>query len=93
MASELPGARYLHGRETAFVWNNIRLLRSRPPALAGGQSDGLKDGDLDGRRDLFTASLEQFEQLVRAAATAGPATRPIALFYALDDVPVDVPNG
>lgn len=51
----------------------IRALRSNPPGMAG-----------DGKRGkTFGASLEQFEQLLRAGRQSAPASAPILLFYAL----------
>jgi hypothetical protein len=52
----------------------IRALRSKPPGLAASDA---------GRRRVFGAALEQFEQLLRAAAESPPATAPLPLFYAL----------
>ena len=55
----------------------LRLLRgsrAKPPHRAG--SDAI-------RRGLYGASLEQFEQLLKAAEVVGPAARPLPLFYAL----------
>jgi len=51
----------------------IRALRSDPPGMA---SDGK-------RGKTFGASLEQFEQLLRAGREAPPASAPILLFYAV----------
>ncbi len=53
-------------------WQRVRLLRASPPA--GVSSD---------RREVFVSSLEQVEQLMRAAEGVGPAARPLPLFYAL----------
>ena len=55
----------------------LRLLRgsrAKPPHCA--REDCF-------RRGLYGASLEQFEQLLRAAEAVGPAARPLPLFYAL----------
>lgn len=55
----------------------LRLLRgsrAKPPHQAGSDSE---------RRGLYGASLEQFEQLLKAAEAVGPAARPLPLFYAL----------
>lgn len=55
------------------VWRHIRALRHRPPGRAmKGQ-----------RREVFSAALEQAEQLFEAAETVGDASRPILLFYGL----------
>jgi hypothetical protein len=56
----------------AWVWQEIRTLRSHPPALITGE-----------RRPVFTAALEQSQQLMQAAIDVGPASRPLLLFYAL----------
>ncbi|GAA2752928.1 YaaC family protein [Kitasatospora cinereorecta] len=56
------------------TWYQLRSLRSDPPTAVGGE--GL-------RRATFTSSLEQAEQMFRAAAQVGTATRPLPLFYGL----------
>jgi len=56
-----------------IVWQNLRALRSEPPGRA-------RRGD---RRGVFSAALEQAEQLFGAAAGAGFASRPLLLFYGL----------
>jgi hypothetical protein len=53
-------------------WRSIRRVRSDPPALA--RED-------DHRKLVFQASLAQAEELWDAAAVAGPASRPLPLFY------------
>src|SRR6266851_223292 len=50
------------------------MTRSRPVGLA--QSDPIRAG-------LYRAALEQFEELIKASASSGPASRPLPLFYAL----------
>ncbi|TFH68197.1 hypothetical protein [Cellulomonas sp. HD19AZ1] len=57
-------------RQTA--WRAIRLTRSRLP-----------DGTADSRRALYAGALEQAEQQFRAAASVGPESRPLNLFYGL----------
>ncbi|MFI0242274.1 YaaC family protein [Streptomyces sp. NPDC016845] len=56
------------------VWRELRALRAgiTGPAQASGQ-----------RRAVFVAALEQAEQFTQAASAAGPATRPVQVFYAL----------
>jgi hypothetical protein len=41
------------------------------------------DEDEELRRNTFWAALQQFEELLDAAGTVGPASRPLPLFYAL----------
>jgi hypothetical protein len=64
------------GTTLAYVsaWQSIRLLRSHPPHLAQGDKD---------RTEVFTAALEQSEQLMRAAEGMGYASKPLPLFYSL----------
>lgn len=56
------------------TWYHLRALRSDPPVAVG------KEGQ---RRATFTSSLEQAEQMFRAAARVGTATRALPLFYGL----------
>jgi hypothetical protein len=56
--------------ETFFY---IRRTRARPPGRAAD----------DERRQTYGTALEQFEELIGAAATASPGVRPLPLFYAL----------
>lgn len=55
-------------------WRMLRALRHDPPGLARRDRD---------RAALFTAALEQSEQLFRAAESTAPDTRPLLLFYGL----------
>jgi len=57
------------GREQ---WRGVRHQRSDPPALAGRDAD---------RKEVFQSALAQAEELWDAAAVAGPASRPLPLFY------------
>jgi len=57
-----------------WVARNLRATRAEPPGKAA---------DDEYRRALYGASLEQFEQLLRAAAVVDAAARPLPLFYAL----------
>lgn len=52
----------------------IRATRASPPGYAR---------DDDGRRRVYSAALAQFDELISAASTVGPAARPLPLFYAL----------
>jgi hypothetical protein len=56
------------------TWEWLRSTRSDPPAAATASSD---------RRETYTFALEQAEQMFRAAAVVGPATRPLLIFYGL----------
>src|SRR5688500_13313369 len=53
-------------------WRSVRRERANPPALAGVDED---------RRQVFQSALAQAEELWDAAAVAGPASRPLPLFY------------
>jgi hypothetical protein len=57
-----------------WVARNLRATRANPPGKAA---------DDDYRRALYGASLEQFEQLLKAAESVDAAARPLPLFYAL----------
>lgn len=56
------------------VWRELRGLRASPPGLAASDPE---------RREVFSAALQQSEELGRAAADVGHAARPILAFYAL----------
>jgi hypothetical protein len=51
----------------------VRATRAQPPGRA-------RDG---ARRRTYGAALAQFDELLAAARSSGPASRPVALFYAL----------
>lgn len=55
------------------AWEKLRASRANPPGKAGGGA----------RRKTYAAALEQAEQMFRAAAVVGPATRPLQVFYGL----------
>lgn len=57
------------GREQ---WRGVRHQRADPPALAGRDED---------RKQVFQSALAQAEELWDAASVAGPASRPLPLFY------------
>ncbi|MEU8158074.1 hypothetical protein AB0B94_30845 [Micromonospora sp. NPDC048986] len=59
---------------TGNVWSRLRATRSDPPAAAAGNRK---------RRETYVFALEQAEQMFRAAAVVGPATRPLLVFYGL----------
>ena len=56
------------------TWREIRNLRAIPPGLAADDEE---------RREVFGASLQQAEELAKAATDVGYATKPILLFYTL----------
>lgn len=56
------------------IWRDIRGLRADPPGHAGDDSD---------RREVFSAALQQAEELHGAAGISGFASRSLPLFYAL----------
>lgn len=74
--------RYVYGRSWNDVgmtprgtaWRMLRVLRQAPPGLARCDED---------RRRLFSAAMEQSEQFFLAAASVGPETRALLLFYGL----------
>lgn len=59
-----------HVEEVAVV----QALRAEPPGMAADDPD---------RRRVFGAALQQFDELLTAAGTVGPASAPLPLFYAL----------
>lgn len=61
-------------RTTGSMWARLRATRALPPGAAATDRQ---------RRAVYVAALEQSEQLFRAAATVGPATRPLLAFYGL----------
>lgn len=52
----------------------LRATRAVPPGLASGDP---------GRRATYGAALQQFDDLMSAAGTVGPVTRPLPLYYAV----------
>jgi hypothetical protein len=52
----------------------IRALRAMPPRRAADDEE---------RRRVFADALGQFDELLDAPVTAGPASRPLPLYYAL----------
>lgn len=58
---------------STWAWQSLRMLRAQPP---GGVNS-------DERRAVFTAALEQSEELMRAAGDVGYSARPLPLFYSL----------
>lgn len=62
----------LDGREDR---QRIRALRATPVGRAARD---------DARKLVFTSSLGQFDELLTGAASVGPSTRPLLLYYALN---------
>jgi YaaC-like protein len=56
------------------IWQNLRATRAHPPGRAASG---------DERASVYRAALEQFDELMRAAAAVGPSARPLPLFYAV----------
>ena len=56
------------------IWYCLRMSRWKPPGLAS---------DDQRRADLYRAAMHQFEELMDAAASIGPAGSPLPLFYAV----------
>ena len=54
--------------------NRLRATRAKPPGMASGE--GL-------RRDTYGAALQQFDELMTAAAAIGLMSRPLPLYYAV----------
>jgi YaaC-like Protein len=56
------------------AWRNVRRKRAAPTAIASVADD---------RRLVYQSALAQAEELWDAAAVAGPASRPLPLFYCM----------
>lgn len=54
--------------------NRLRATRANPPGMAS--SEGV-------RRETYGAALQQFDDLMAAAAAIGPVSRPLPLYYAV----------
>src|SRR5258706_7621905 len=54
--------------------NRLRATRANPPGMASAA--GL-------RRETYGAALQQFDELMTAAAAIGPMSRPLPLYYAV----------
>jgi hypothetical protein len=65
----------LFGVDREYDRLQIRALRATPPGRASSDQD---------RRRVFTAALGQFDELLTAAENVGPASRPLPLYYALN---------
>jgi hypothetical protein len=57
-----------------WMLRNLRGTRATPPGLAASDRQ---------RRAVYSAGLEQFEQLLEASKNTPPSARPLPLFYAL----------
>lgn len=62
------------GNEAEAVWGKLRGTRWNPPQAAAADP---------ARRRTYVFALEQAEQMFRAAAGTGVATRPLLVFYGL----------
>lgn len=56
------------------IANRLRATRANPPGMAAGEGP---------RRDTYAAALQQFDDLMTAAAVIGPVSRPLPLYYAV----------
>src|SRR6266851_1064956 len=56
------------------VWDWLRMTRASPGGVVAADPE---------RAGVYRAALQQFEELMRAAQSSGPASRPLPLFYAL----------
>ncbi len=65
----------LFGLDPAYDRLQIRALRATPSPRAAAD---------EMRRRVFSAALGQFDELLTAAAAVGPASRPLPLYYALN---------
>jgi len=70
-----PSAFYPYSDNYSDVWEYLRSTRWNPPGAADSASE---------RRRTYAFALEQAEQMLRAAVTVGPATRPLLIFYGLN---------
>ena len=52
----------------------LRPTRASPPGLAATDSD---------RKETYGAALQQFDELLLAASTVSPVSRPLPLYYAV----------
>jgi hypothetical protein len=62
------------GDTTEAAWDTLRATRWDPPGSASRDAE---------RRRTYVFGLEQAQQMFRAAAVVGPATRPLLIFYGL----------
>jgi hypothetical protein len=61
-------------RDDATIRYRLRLARTSVQVRTPGK---------EARKRIFSAALQQFEELITAADAVGPASRPLPLFYAL----------
>lgn len=73
MSLPSPPTNYYPGRMRG-VANRLRSTRANPPGRAA--AEGL-------RRETYGAALQQFDDLMAAAAAIGPVSRPLPLYYAV----------
>lgn len=58
-----------------MIWSRLRATRSAPPGQATASA---------GRRRTYAAAMTQFEELTHAATVVSAASRPLPLYYALN---------
>jgi len=56
-------------------WTGLRATRAAPPPAAAANA---------ARRGVYALALEQAEQMFRAASTVDPATKPVLIYYGLN---------
>ena len=56
------------------IATRLRATRANPPGMASPEGP---------RRDTYAAALQQFDDLMTAAAVIGPVSRPLPLYYAV----------
>jgi hypothetical protein len=66
---------YPYSFDDTDIWDYLRSTRWKPPGAADSSPE---------RRSTYVFALEQAEQMLRAAVTVGPATRPLLIFYGLN---------
>ena len=65
------------------AWGRLRATRWDPPGAASENGE---------RRRTYVFGLEQAEQMFRAGASVGPATRPLLVFYGLSQAGRAIPS-
>lgn len=70
-----PGGVNIFDLGPAIQWRYLRSMRAQPTAAAAGDKN---------RRTTFAAALEQAQQLFKAAESGDVMTRPISIYYGLN---------